>query len=155
MGSGKTLIGSLVAERTGTDFVDLDRAVEQEAGMSIADVFAGQGEAAFRRLERRLLPDAMRPNTVVALGGGVVIDDDNWALISERAVTVYLEAPFAALWDRVRGDVGRPLLANRTAADVEALYERRRARYEAAAHRVDGTRAPEIVAEEVTRLWSA
>jgi shikimate kinase len=155
MGSGKSLVGALVAGLTGADFVDLDRLVERDAGMPIARIFATQGEAAFRRLESGLLPSALAPGAVVALGGGVVTDDDNWALIAERALTVYLQAPFPELWRRVGGDSGRPLLAGRTAADVEELYERRRARYERAAHRVDATRAPGEIAAEVAALWSA
>ena len=155
MGSGKSLVGALAAERAGAAFVDLDRAVEARAGMPVAEIFAARGEAGFRSLERELLPTALRPETVVALGGGVVIDDDNWALIRDRALSVYLEAPFAALWARVEGDAGRPLLANRSAAEVEQLFERRRRRYEQAAHRVDATRSPGEVAAELVDLWSA
>lgn len=155
MGSGKSLVGSLVAERAGAEFIDLDRAVEQVAGMPIPEIFAAGGEAAFRRLEREVLPAVLRPGAVVALGGGVVIDEDNWALISRRAITVYLEASFPALWERVRGDLGRPLVANRTTGEVEQLYETRRRRYEAAANRVDGMREPAVVADEVLKLWSA
>src|SRR5256885_14086250 len=68
------------------------------------------------------------------------MDDDNWVLISERALTVYLEIPFASAWGRIGKLAGRPLISGRTASEVEALYERRRKRYEQAAHRVDGDR---------------
>jgi shikimate kinase len=123
--------------------------------MSIADLFATAGEPAFRDFEKKVLPRALQRGAVVALGGGVVMDDDNWALISDRAVTVYLEVPFDELWARIRQIPGRPLTAGRTAADVEALYERRRSRYEQAQHRVDGDRPPGEVADEVMKIWSA
>lgn len=155
MGSGKTLVGALVAERERAPFADLDLMVEDAAGMPVADIFATQNEAAFRALEKQLLPEALRPGAVVALGGGVVIDDDNWALIAGRATTVYLEAPFATLWERVGHLPGRPLIARRSRAEVEALYERRRPRYEQAAHRVDADRDPDAVAADVMKLWSA
>jgi shikimate kinase len=155
MGSGKTLVGALVAERAHAAFADLDLMVEDRAGMPVADLFATHDEARFRALEKELLPAALRPDTVVALGGGVVIDDDNWALIKSRSVTVYLEAPFEDLWARVGHLPGRPLIARRSKAEVEELFERRRPRYEEAAHRVDAGRDPGAVAADVLNLWSA
>ena len=155
MGSGKTLVGAIVAERSHARFADLDLMVEDRAGMPIADIFAVHSEDVFRALEKQLLPGALQPNTVIALGGGVVIDDDNWALISSRATTVYLEAPFAALWTRVGHIPGRPLIAHRTKEEVKALFERRRPRYEQAAHRVAADRAPEAVVADVMKIWSA
>jgi shikimate kinase len=154
MGSGKTIVGALVAERSRSLFFDVDHLVEHEAGMSIADLFATAGEPAFRTLEKQVLPNALKAGAVAALGGGAVMDDDNWALISDRAKTVYLEVPFDTLWRRIRELPGRPLIAGRTAQDVEALYERRRSRYEQADHRVNGERPPGEVADEVLTLWS-
>ena len=71
MGSGKTVVGALVAERSGVPFFDLDHMIEHEAGMSIAEIFATSGEPAFRALEKRVLPRALQRGAVVALGGGV------------------------------------------------------------------------------------
>jgi shikimate kinase len=155
MGSGKTLVGALVAERSSAPLFDVDNMVEHEAGMSIADIFATAGEPAFRELETKVLPRALQPGAVVALGGGIVMNEESWALISERAVTVYLEVPFEKVWGRIRQIPGRPLIAGRTAADVQALYERRRSRYELAQHRVDGDRPPGEVADDVMKIWSA
>jgi shikimate kinase len=155
MGSGKTLVGALVAERAHAGFADLDLMVEDRAGMPIADIFATHSEKAFRAWEKELLPAALQPDTVVALGGGVVIDDDNWALISSQATTVYLDCAFETLWQRVGSLPGRPLIAHRTREEVEALFERRRPRYEQAKHRVSADRDPQVVAGEVLKLWSA
>jgi shikimate kinase len=155
MGSGKTLVGALVAERARATFFDVDHLVEHEAGMSIADLFATSGEQVFRALEKQVLPRALQPGAVVALGGGAVMDDDNWALISGRATTVYIEVPFEMMWRRIGRSASRPLVSGRTASDVEALFERRRARYEEAEHRVDGDRPPKEVAEDVLKIWSA
>ena len=155
MGAGKTLVGALVAERAHARFFDLDTMVEDKAGMSIAEIFATHSEEAFRAFEKAALPTVLQPESVVALGGGVVIDDDNWRMVSERATSVYLEVPFPVIWERIRDLHLRPLVANRSAAEVEELLERRRPRYEQAAYRVDGTRPAGVVADEVLGLWSA
>ena len=123
--------------------------------MEIPDIFAAKGEAAFRALERAILPRALEPGAVVALGGGAVMDDANWSLVIERAVPVYLEVPFTTLWDRIHAEQSRPLIAGRSQSEVEALFEARRFRYEMAPRRVKGDRAISDVAEEVLRLWSA
>ena len=155
MGSGKSVVGAVVAERAGSPFHDLDLMVEDEAGMAIPDIFATQGEAAFRALEKAILPKALEPGTVVALGGGAVMDDANWTLVIERSIPVYLEVPFTTLWQRVHAEQGRPLIAGRSQSEVEALFEARRRRYEMSPHRVKADRAIRDVAEEVLRLWSA
>jgi shikimate kinase len=155
MGSGKTLVGAAVAVRTKAPFHDLDLMVEMEAGMTIPEIFAIHSEPAFRALETRLLPRALQPGVVVALGGGTLIDDDNWRLVEGKANTVYLEVPFETMWQRIQARPGRPLASGRSREEVLALFERRRPRYEQATHRVDGDRPVELVADEVIKLWSA
>ena len=154
MGAGKTLVGALVADRAHARFFDLDTMVEDRAGMSIAEIFATHSEEAFRAFEKTTLPTVLKPDAVVALGGGVVMDDDNWRLIAEQATSVYLEVSFAVIWERIRHFHGRPLILNRSAAEVEELLEQRRPRYEQATFRVDGTRPAGELADEVLHLWS-
>ncbi len=155
MGAGKTLVGALVAERAAAEFHDLDLMIEDVAGMAISDIFATRSEAAFRAIESDLLPKALQPGSVVALGGGTTVDDRNWNLIRERAMTVYLRASFETLWTRISGLViTRPLAAGRPRAKLEALLEQRRPRYEEADHTVDANAEPDVVAAEVLRLWS-
>jgi shikimate kinase len=154
MGSGKSVVGALVAGRAGAPFYDLDQMVEDEAGMTIPEIFATQGEAGFRGLERAILPKALQPGAVVALGGGVVMDDANWSLVADRSLPVYLEVPFTTLWQRIHAAVGRPLIAGRSQSEVEAMFEARRKRYELSPRRVKGDRPISAVAEEVLRLWS-
>jgi len=155
MGSGKTLVGAVIADRTNATFHDLDLMVELEAGMTIPEIFATSGEAVFRELEKRVLPRALQPGAVVALGGGSLIDDGSWRLVEREAYTVYLEVPFESMWERIQARPGRPLASGRSREEVLSLFERRRPRYEQAAHRVDGDRPPKVVADEVITLWSA
>ncbi|TMC05803.1 MAG: shikimate kinase [Chloroflexi bacterium] len=154
MGSGKSTVGTLVAARTGAPYRDLDAMIEERCGMTIAELFDRQGEPAFRDLEARVLPDALTPGAVVALGGGTPLRDANWALIRERAVTVWLEAPLPVLLARTASRDGeRPLLRDRDEVQLRALLATREARYGEADHRLDGSGTPEDVAEEVCRLW--
>ena len=155
MGSGKTVVGGLVAQRSGAAFRDLDLMVEDQAGMAVSDIFAIRSEAVFRTIESRLLPKALQPDTVVALGGGATVDDANWKLIREEASTVYLEASFATIWGRIGHQANRPLFFGHPRDEIEALLERRRPRYEEASHRVNADAPLDAVATEVLKLWSA
>lgn len=153
MASGKSTVGALVARRAGTCHRDLDAMIEAQAGMTIAELFASRGEAAFRELEAGLLPAVMEGGGVVSLGGGATLRDDSWALVRARALTVWLDAPPAVLLERAAGGEGRPLLGGRGAPHLEALLDARRPRYGEADHRVDADRPVEAVVEEVLRLW--
>ena len=155
MGSGKSTVGALVAERAGAPFCDLDSMIVSEAGMPIREIFATQSEPAFRDLESHLLPEALLPGAVVALGGGTPVDESNWRLITSRSRTVYLEVPFDTIWRRIGATPHRPLATARSRAQLEALLDERRPRYEEASHRVAADRPLDVVVDEVMKLWSA
>ena len=109
MGSGKSTVGRIVAEELGWEFVDLDAAVAERAGLSISEIFESSGEPHCRNLERLVLLDALDgpPERVVACGGGVVIDPRNRARLQE-VPTVFLWENADVLYRRTRGP-GRPL----------------------------------------------
>ncbi len=162
MGSGKSTVGRLLAERTGARFVDLDERLELIFGRTIADVVR-RGEAGFRRLERAVLLHfltdpgfASAGPWVVATGGGVVTDPDNVGDMRRAGTVVYLEVPVHQLAARLAGDTTRPLLsAERPVADVLAeLFEDRRSAYESAGTTVDGTGTADEVAGRVLAVWS-
>jgi shikimate kinase len=153
MGSGKTVVGALVAYRANAPFFDLDFMIETEAGLTISEIFSLRGEAAFRSLESTLLPDALRDGAVVALGGGTAMDDGNWNVIRDRSTSVYLELPFDSIWQRIGGTDGRPLISGRLRQEVQGLFERRRERYAQASFTVDADRSPDEVATDVLALW--
>ena len=111
MGSGKTEVGVLLAQRLGRTFVDTDEMVEVKAGKRISDIFGDEGEAAFRRIEHECVVEAARrSNAVIALGGGAITRAENWDAIGE-GVVICLWAQPETLLDRVLGNEDRPLLA--------------------------------------------
>jgi shikimate kinase len=154
MGCGKSVVGVLVARRAGASFYDLDVVIENEVGMSISEFFTVHGEEAFRRHEARLLPTVLQPGTVVALGGGAPLAEENWRLITDRAVTIFLDCGLDTIWSRTRGTTNRPLAIGRTREELGALLEERRPLYRRALYLVDADRPVEVIAEEVLQLWS-
>ncbi len=159
-GSGKSVIGKRLARREGAEFIDTDERVEALAGLPVPEVFARDGEAAFRDLERRVVADLGPADDgpglrrVIATGGGAVIDPRNrWALYRDR-LAAWIDAPPARLADRlVRSRHVRPLVAS--SADPTATLRdlgRERERFYAAAVRVDGDRETGAIADDLLRL---
>ena len=153
MGSGKSTVGRLVAERAGVPFRDLDRLIEQARGMTVAELWDAEGEPAFRRLEAEMLPDVLEPGAVASLGGGAPLSEANWRVIDELATSVFLDVPFDLLWRRIGKQTHRPLIRTRSPGEVQALLESRRPLYARATFSVDAGRDAEQVAEEVLELW--
>lgn len=113
MGSGKTAIGRALASALQVPFVDSDSAIEQAAALSIAEIFARDGEAFFRARETEVLRRLLAgPPGIISTGGGVFVAAENRAMISRDAVAVWLDADLATLWERVRQKDTRPLLRN-------------------------------------------
>src|SRR3954452_6546055 len=110
-GSGKSSVGRALAPLLNIPFVDLDEEVEQQSRRTVAEIFASGGEGAFRLAESRALAAAAASGrSVVACGGGIVLDPSNRALLASSGVVVYLEAPVETLRSRVGDGRGRPLL---------------------------------------------
>ncbi|MCC6949643.1 MAG: shikimate kinase [Bradyrhizobiaceae bacterium] len=110
-GSGKSSIGRRLAPRLGLPFVDADAEIELAAGMSIPEMFAQHGEAYFRAGEARVIARLLEEGpSVIATGGGALLNDGTRALIGERAVSVWLRAEIPVLMRRVRRKSDRPLL---------------------------------------------
>ncbi len=113
MGTGKTAVGRRLAARRGMEFLDLDAWIEDRSGMSVAEVFARRGEAAFRSLEKSAVREACeREDVVIAAGGGAVVDDENRAALVRAGRVFCLEARPEVVARRVeRRAAERPMLA--------------------------------------------
>jgi XRE family aerobic/anaerobic benzoate catabolism transcriptional regulator len=156
-GAGKSTVGRRLARRLRVPFVELDRRVEEAAGLTLAEIFSLHGEDYYRRLERdtltRLL-DEGRP-MVLACGGGLVTARDTYALLLRRALTVWLRAQPEDHWNRVvqQGD-RRPMADHPQAmSELRRLLRAREPLYAEAAHTVDTSRlTPDAAVEAVEAL---
>lgn len=111
MGTGKTSVGHMVAGRLGFTFIDTDHLIERKAGMAISQIFARQGEARFREIEREVVDSlAERDRCVIATGGGVGANPELLANLKRHALVVCLWASAERIWERVQRQVHRPLL---------------------------------------------
>jgi len=156
MGTGKSTVGRLVAERLGMRFVDMDTVIEQRAGKTIPEIFAEDGEPAFRRRERELVRElARQEGLVVAAGGGVVLDPANIRDFGRNALLVCLRARPETILQRVRGESHRPLLESGDKAErIRRILAQRRALYDSLPWQVDTDGlAPETVADRVVALF--
>jgi cytidylate kinase len=131
MGSGKTTVGRLLAERTGREFIDLDALIESRVGKRIVEIFSDAGEEGFRDLETETLQDvAGATHTVIATGGGVVIRAENRRLLQNLGLVVWLDAPPDVLLKRIGDDESRPMLHGQNPLKrMERLLSERRGFY--------------------------
>jgi len=141
MGAGKSTLGAQVARRLRRDFVDLDREIEARTGITIAELFARDGEAAFRELEESVAAsvlDAAEP-AVIALGGGAVLSAETRERLRGRAFTVLLDVDVDTAWQRASRS-SRPLASDEPS--FRALFRERTPIYEECAdarvHDLDG-----------------
>jgi len=154
MGAGKTTVGRHLAKRLGWDFADSDFLVEASAGMTVGEIFAHRGEAAFRRLEAEAIRRASSgQQLVMALGGGALEAEetrDHLASLADTLV-VFLDAPLETLAARCSAETGgpvRPVLADR--ARLEERWRARLPWYQKAHLTVDTThRKPEVVVDDI------
>jgi shikimate kinase len=139
-GAGKSAHGKRVARLLKRPFVDLDREIERVTGRAVAEIFASDGEPAFRAMEHQVTEAlAAMPQSVVAPGGGWILDPANVALVKPGARLVWLQVQPAAAVLRMGARIAkRPLLAHENPVGIlTQLLEERRARYACADHVVD------------------
>ena len=156
MGTGKTVTGRVLAKRTGMELVDMDSIIESRQGKPISEIFAQDGEAAFRTLERELVKElSNRQGIVVSTGGGVVTNPENVADFEKSGLVVCLTALPETIFQRLEKDTTRPLLSGDKKGQITALLKKRKPLYAAITHQIDSDRlGPEERADAILNLYA-
>jgi shikimate kinase len=155
MASGKTTIASILADRLGWHFIDLDAEIEASENVTIAQIFASRGEPEFRRIETGMIRTVIHKvecgmPTVIALGGGAFVQPANAALLEHHGISIWLDCPLEKIEQRITASACRPLA--RDTGAFRKLYEERRAAYSRATYRVDADCEIERAVELILQL---
>ena len=131
MGCGKTAVGRVVSKVSGFEFLDTDQFIEDHVGMSIPRIFEEQGEDSFRQYEREVVALlANQENTVIATGGGLLVDRSNMDAMKQYSMVFCLWASSESIWRRVKDKSHRPLLQTENPKKrIIDLMEQRKSAY--------------------------
>jgi shikimate kinase len=156
MGTGKTTVGKLISAEIGMPLLDMDTLIEERAGKSITEIFANEGEAYFRTLERELAHElSLTSGNIISTGGGIVLNPDNIADFEKTGLVVCLLADADSVLERVKNDSTRPLLAGDKETKILSILDSRKHLYESITHKIDtsGRPSPEPTAREIIDLY--
>jgi shikimate kinase len=139
MGTGKTTIAKILANKLSKKFVEMDRVIEQEEGKKVKDIFAEYGETYFRKLEKQLLDKlSSQTDLVVSCGGGLVCSEKNLKILKESGYLFSLYACPSSIFERVKNSNQRPLLnVENPLEKIGQLLRARNPYYEKAGLRVN------------------
>lgn len=158
MGTGKTAVGRRLAEQLHAPFVDVDALVVKRAGRPIHEIFAGGGEPDFRKLESDVIAEvAAQDRTVIATGGGALLDAKNREQLQLRGLLVCLTAKAGTLLERLKDDLTRPLLAGeKLPQKIERLMSERQAVYDLCPLQIvtDGKTIAQVAEEILQKISS-
>jgi shikimate kinase len=156
MGTGKTVTGRSLAARTGLELVDMDSIIEERAGKPISEIFATDGEPAFRAMERELANElSQRDSLIISTGGGIVLNSANLTDFEKTGLMVCLTASPEVILQRLESDTTRPLLSGDKKNQIQDLLATRKPLYDAIAHQINGDQLdPEERAEEILKLYA-
>lgn len=149
MGSGKSTVGPLVAQKTGRPFYDLDKLIEEKKEMTISNIFESRGEQFFRELESQCLYEAQSLTPyVMALGGGAFQSEVNRKLLAKQGLTVWIKAPFDLIKERCSKKTHRPLAKD--PMRLKTLFDLRKKHYRTADIQVNVMlKSPQQICDEI------
>ena len=153
MGSGKTTISKALSRALpGFEYVDIDAKIEKESGKKITEIFSQHGEEYFRILENQEIQKVCAgQNQIISLGGGAFENSQNREILLKSATTIYLKASAQEIYNRIKNEVHRPLLAKDfLPEDIEKIIQKRKNNYEKATIMIntDG-KSPDCIVKEI------
>lgn len=159
MGVGKTPIGLKLADKLKRKFVDTDKEIEVSLGLKISEIFAAEGEKYFRAKESEIIKRiAQDEGLVISTGGGAVLDPGNIEALKKKGIIFCLTASPEAIYERVKNDTDRPLLAGEEMFEkIKRILKEREGKYRCADYYIDTEAAgiDEAVAEIIRFVQAA
>ena len=138
MGSGKTSIGSLVAKKLNLDFIDIDKEIEKELGLSIKKIFLNKGEDYFRKFEEKITIKKLRLKpTVISLGGGAFLNSNIRKEVLKNHLSFWLNWEIDTLIDRIKDSKRRPLALNSNKSELVEIIKKRSIIYSKALYKIN------------------
>ena len=157
MGTGKTVVGEILAKKMDKEFIEMDAVIEDKQGLEIVDIFSQQGEDYFRSLEKVLLGElSEREDLVVSCGGGLVCDQENLKLLKETGVVFALTASVSTIYQRTKKYSHRPILnVDNPQEKIKQLITKRASCYAQAQYSIDTDNLfPEEVVDKILATLS-
>lgn len=152
MGCGKSHIGRMLSSAMNRRFVDLDKYIVTAEKMPIPEIFEKYGEPRFRQLEAKYIRE-LSDGSIVATGGGALLNTETAKFAREGGVAVYINTAFEVCYSRIKGDFNRPLVVNNTPEQLRELYNKRADIYRKnATYMVNGNTCDYIIADEIAKL---
>lgn len=148
MGCGKTTIGKLAAKKMGCSFCDSDELIVENEGMTIPEIFEKKGEEYFRKVEAETIKSLCGKRTVVACGGGAMLNAETAEIANENGAVVFIDLDFETCYKRISGDENRPIVMNSTKEELENCFNSRYEIYQKhSAIQIDGSGSPMYTAD--------
>jgi len=158
MGTGKSSVGSLIAKKTGMNFVDTDELIVLREKKPITAIFAEKGENYFREIETQIVKEVSSlGKTIISTGGGVLIRDENIINLKKNGILFHLFATAEEIFERVKHDKARPLLNNTNPVEtLKNLQKEREQLYNKSDFTVNTSKKTlEKISEEIISLYSS
>jgi len=155
MGTGKTVVGKILAKELSKEFVEMDACIEEREGSKIVDIFANKGESYFRGLEKIMLDElSQREDLVVSCGGGLICDSDNLKQLKATGAVFALRALVSTIYQRTKDHSHRPILnVDNPQERIEQLLKKRVAYYMQADHSIDTDGfSPKEIADKIIAI---
>ena len=149
MGCGKSTIGEKLAQKLNWNFIDMDKYIEQKAGLHIPEIFEQFGEPHFRDLETQAVKELSGQEGVIACGGGAMLREVNAQIAREHGIVILLDVPFRTCYYRI-ADSDRPIVKKNSRQQLEELYQKRAVIYQKHAdYQINASHSPMATVSEI------